>query len=258
MANIYNMSDTWNDGATTFTSIKMNVTDTASASGSLLMDLQVGGSSRFRVNKNGRLFGTGSVFGGIDFTSWLDVYISSGGPYYRFSSFTFRLGNGGVLEFCGGSAGSAGDAFFLRDGAANTLAQRNGTNAQTFNIYNTYTDASNYERVKLGWSANTFQLIHEASGTGSSIRNYEIATPSATITMRAARLDFWEGVNKFYFDAGAIYPYAGVLSIGTAAAPVDNIYSDGGTVVLSNLPTADPVNAGQLWNDAGTLKISAG
>ena len=31
-----------------------------------------------------------------------------------------------------------------------------------------------------------------------------------------------------------------------------------GTVVFSNLPTTDPVNAGQLWNDSGTLKISAG
>jgi hypothetical protein len=32
----------------------------------------------------------------------------------------------------------------------------------------------------------------------------------------------------------------------------------GGVVILDSLPTADPVNAGQLWNDAGTLKISAG
>ena len=29
-------------------------------------------------------------------------------------------------------------------------------------------------------------------------------------------------------------------------------------VILSNLPTSDPANAGQLYNDSGTLKISAG
>ena len=29
-------------------------------------------------------------------------------------------------------------------------------------------------------------------------------------------------------------------------------------VLMPNLPTSDPVNAGQLWNDNGTLKISAG
>lgn len=31
-----------------------------------------------------------------------------------------------------------------------------------------------------------------------------------------------------------------------------------GKVYLENLPTADPVSAGQLWNDSGTLKVSAG
>ena len=31
-----------------------------------------------------------------------------------------------------------------------------------------------------------------------------------------------------------------------------------GAVILSGLPTSDPVVAGQLWNDAGTLKVSAG
>lgn len=51
--NIYALTDTWNAGGTTFTAIKMDVLDTASAAGSLLMDLQVGGSSRFNVNKSG-------------------------------------------------------------------------------------------------------------------------------------------------------------------------------------------------------------
>ena len=30
------------------------------------------------------------------------------------------------------------------------------------------------------------------------------------------------------------------------------------TISMSALPTADPTVAGQLWNDAGTLKVSAG
>jgi hypothetical protein len=53
--NIYDMADTWNAGGTTFTAIKMNVTDTASAAGSLLLDLQVGGTSQFKVSKGGRV-----------------------------------------------------------------------------------------------------------------------------------------------------------------------------------------------------------
>jgi hypothetical protein len=55
---IYALTDTWNAGGTTFTGIGMNVTDTASAAGSLLLDLQVGGTSQFKVSKDGALFAT--------------------------------------------------------------------------------------------------------------------------------------------------------------------------------------------------------
>lgn len=54
MANIYNMTDTWTDGST-LTSIKMNVTDTSSAADSKLLDLQVGGSSKLTVGKDGAI-----------------------------------------------------------------------------------------------------------------------------------------------------------------------------------------------------------
>ena len=56
MANIYNLSDTWSDGNTTYTSIKMSVTDTASAAASKLIDMQVVGTgSLFSVDKLGKL-----------------------------------------------------------------------------------------------------------------------------------------------------------------------------------------------------------
>jgi hypothetical protein len=54
--NIYDMAQTWNNGATTFAGIKLNVTDTASASGSLLMDLQVGRCGQVKVDKDGTLY----------------------------------------------------------------------------------------------------------------------------------------------------------------------------------------------------------
>ena len=34
--------------------------------------------------------------------------------------------------------------------------------------------------------------------------------------------------------------------------------NESGKVMATDLPTSDPSNAGQLWNDAGTVKISAG
>lgn len=161
MANIYDMSDTWNDGVTTFTAIKMNVTDTASASGSLLMDLQVGGLSQLHVSKDGHLtVGNPSGGGSLRITS-------SGSIQPLLSRFYLT---GGLL--LGATSGSPpiyilqSDLAIARD-AANTLAQRNGTNAQTFNLYNTYTDASNYERARLQWSGNEIRIGTEAAGTGS-------------------------------------------------------------------------------------------
>jgi hypothetical protein len=55
------LSATWNDALTTFTAIKFNVTDTASAAGSLLADLQIGGSSRFSVSKAGNVSAAGTL-----------------------------------------------------------------------------------------------------------------------------------------------------------------------------------------------------
>jgi hypothetical protein len=47
------LAQTWSNGAVTFTGVKLNVTNTNSAAASLLMDLQVGGTSLFSVGKAG-------------------------------------------------------------------------------------------------------------------------------------------------------------------------------------------------------------
>jgi len=57
------------------------------------------------------------------------------------------------------------DLSLFRD-AAQTLAQRNGTNAQTFRLYNTFTDASNYERGFMRWNTNVLEIGAEKAGTG--------------------------------------------------------------------------------------------
>ena len=49
------LADTWNAAMTTFKARVFNVTDTASAAGSLLDDLQVGGVSKWSVRKDGEL-----------------------------------------------------------------------------------------------------------------------------------------------------------------------------------------------------------
>lgn len=55
------ITQTWNDGADTFTLISANVTNTASAAASKLIDLQVGGVSQFNVTRGGALTATGPI-----------------------------------------------------------------------------------------------------------------------------------------------------------------------------------------------------
>lgn len=58
---LMDVAQTWNDGAVTFTLLKANVTDTASAAASLLLDLQVGGASKFKVQKDGTITTAGNA-----------------------------------------------------------------------------------------------------------------------------------------------------------------------------------------------------
>ncbi len=314
---VIDAAQTWNAGGVTFTGLKFNATDTASAAASLLMDLQVGGASRFSVNKAGGanfISGnvqapSGSTYAGLYFvksgqTNSVAGFFFDGAPVTPIIGFGpgntgFDLylrrrgaanlalgaadaaapvaqtlsvqsvvagttntaganltitgsqgtgtGAGGSIIFQVAPAGSSGtaqnalfDAFTISNGAAagrtlltvptfssmeigvngafaflaagsaafsftygssnfitvrssggfgwsnsatnasstidlylyrdaaNTLALRNGANAQAFRVYNTFTDASNYERGFMRWSSNVFQIGTEAGGTGSN------------------------------------------------------------------------------------------
>lgn len=58
---IRNLTDTWNSGGTTFSAIKMDVTDSSSAAASKLLDLLVGASEKFAVTKAGLVRTAGAV-----------------------------------------------------------------------------------------------------------------------------------------------------------------------------------------------------
>lgn len=196
------ITQTWNSGATTFTGMRVNVTDTASAASSLLADFQTSGTSCFTVNKLGSTSGSG----GFSFT-----------PAANTGTFSFASGSTGGVQFNRGgtnifaaradsittfnfgasfAVGWNGDTYLYRD-AANTLAQRNAANAQTFRVYNTYTDASNYERGFMRWNANTLEIGTEAGGTGT-VRNVSILNQ---LTVNNAIL----ASDSFQLTSGGIY-----------------------------------------------------
>lgn len=277
MANVYDMSDTWNDGATTFTSIKMNVTDTASDASSLLMDLQVGGASLFSVTKVGRLkaakvwtlsneplvsetFALGSTDGtsikGVDSSGQLGF--SVGTKYYLGNkNSAFEMNTAVALGWSASpgsghpSATRSGDLYLFRD-AANTLAQRNGVNAQTFNLYNTYTDASNYERGFMSWSkeANSLYIGTEGAGTGSDARSVKIRSAGRVYDFTSIGLSVNAPVANTNF-----------VLIGSSATA---LWGTGSNFAYFGSSTPDPVefrtsnNAKLRLDTTGSVEITTG
>ena len=192
MANvaISNLTTTWNNVSTTFTGIKINVTDTASAAGSLLMDLQIGGSSKFSASKTGAVasaagFAADGVnsprayaIGNSTNARGLEFFTGGNRMYYRDStnvvasfgaSSGFMVSSLQPLCWAATTPDGGSDVNLFRDAAANTLAQRNGANAQTDRLYGTYTDGSNYRRLtKTMSTGGVAEIKPEGAGTGAS------------------------------------------------------------------------------------------
>jgi hypothetical protein len=271
MANvpISNLTTTWNNVSTTFTGVKLNVTDTASAAGSLLMDLQVGGASRFNVTKGGAVrVANGSpsavAYGfasdattGLYYASSNDLRLTVVGfDAVSLSQTTLRL-QSATSQF--GFGTGAGDLFVARD-AADTLAQRRGVNAQTFRLYNTFTDASNYERGFFGWSGNVLRIgVDAQAGTGAA-RNLELHTRGGDISFAHSGAPYWKfnlGVGSRSFEPVANNLY----DIGNANQRVRNSYMGGflDTVEMT-APAAPAANGVRIFAEddgAGKTRLMA-
>ncbi|MGH6625151.1 MAG: hypothetical protein ACRECD_01165 [Burkholderiaceae bacterium] len=81
------------------------------------------------------------------------------------SSWGFRLSTSTLGLGIVGS--NTADVRLERD-AANSLAQRNGVNAQAGRTYTSFTDGSNYERFGLNTALGVITLAAESAGTGSA------------------------------------------------------------------------------------------
>jgi hypothetical protein len=141
----------------------------------------------------------------------------------------------------------------LVSGAANLLELRNGTNAQTFNIYNTYTDTSNYERGFLKWNSNTLQIGTEALGTGTG--------RSVTLTTASGR--YLTLSNATTLDTNAVYMrfYSSTTVFANVNADTKTISvgSNGQYVFTSGLDSFGTVrDTGIARESAGVLKVTNG
>jgi hypothetical protein len=190
---LLSLTGTWNTSGVV-TGLKLNITNTASGAGSLLADFQVGSASKFNINANGEAsvaFVAGSTVApftsGSGSSGFKIVYLTSNAAFGNFNvqrpDSTWLFGaNNTTCAFNGSiSLGTAGvstqDCILIRD-AANTLAQRNGTNAQTARLYGTYTDASNGRWLSISnTTGGLVTLTATGNGTGASGNLLKLTAP---------------------------------------------------------------------------------
>ncbi len=170
-APVLDLAQTWNASGTTFTGLNLSLTNTASASASSYFNINLDGGEAFAIRRGESNVNATLIRCGGSGLRWTARTRTGGGVGLNFAD---TLGIGSSLEFLATASGTAaGDVALLRDGASDTLAQRRTTNAQTFNIYNTFTSTTNHERGFLKWSSNVFQIGVEAGSGGGSARNIE-------------------------------------------------------------------------------------
>ena len=176
------IAQTWNTtGAPT--ALDLNVTDTASNAASLLMNLRVGGTSLFRVGKAGNAiapissaatpaYAMGANATGIysrSATLRLNFSVGGNDAGVEVGSGLVALASTSQLAWVATTLPSSSPDLILARDTANTLAQRNGVNAQEKRVYGTFTDASNHRRVAMGMSASGVGFVRpEGAGTGAT------------------------------------------------------------------------------------------
>ena len=182
-------------GTAGYTALDVNPTETATGSGTkLLQRWAVGGSALAQINNSGTLSTQNLIAVGA-------------------------MGLGTAL-------GSA-DATLNRD-AADTLALRRGTNAQTFRVYNTYTDASNYERGFTQWNSNVFEVGTVHAGTGTARQLRLMTSAGQLVSFAPGGTDKWQMVSGGHFFAVTDNTY----DIGASGANRPrNVYIGGSTVI---------------------------
>lgn len=105
---------------------------------------------------------------------------------------------------------------------ANTVFQRNGTNPQAHTLYNTYTDASNYERGFFRWVGNVLQVGTENAGTGQTreMRFYTNGQQRIGLSGSGALYPITSNTIDLGFASNAYRTYygAGGMTLGAGAA----------------------------------------
>ena len=235
-------TQSWNAAGVTFTGMKVNVTDTASASGSLLQDFQVGGVSKFSITKAGAVtaasnlsVATGAVYQ-INGTSVLSA-TTLGSSVVTSSLTTVGTLSAGAVPASLVTAGTFGAGAYTFPGALAITGALTGATTGAFS--GLITSTSDTGGLQLRNTANT------AIGYVSNVNNMVGTGATTDMALYAvAAMKFYTGNNA-----------AVALSMSGGATPAATF---GGTLAINGAFTGATTGTfSSTVNHASTISVGA-
>ena len=167
--------------------------------------------------------------GGTGLTTLTANYIPYGNGTSAFQSSSGFTFDGTNFQLASANTLNWNSDTYLRRDAANTLAQRNSTNAQTFRLYNTYTSTTSFENLQLDWtSTSNVATIGTQVGSGGGTARPLAFSTNATERMR-------------------IFTSGGVSIGNTTDAGATNLSVTGSASAASFIPTSATVPTNGMY-----------
>lgn len=149
-------------------------------------------------------------------------------------------GSSGDIQY--NNAGAFGGSPLIREDA-NTIAQRNSTNNQNFNVYRNYNSSSDYQRIRVGWTGTVAEIMSEAATQSASSLRFKVGSGTAidlgsASLVPTANTTFVLGSSSNYFNeiynntwitkSGGILRFVGGSRLSGPASGILNIIDDSG------------------------------
>lgn len=246
-------TQTWNDAGVTFTGMKLNITDTASNAASKLLDLQVGGSSKVNIRKDGMLKlarGTNQISIENEFSGYGIGFNSNGETAFLINSFARTIVGNNVQTAGYLGIGPTPDYSFVSDvqlnrDAADVLALRRANNNQLIRVYEDYTNSTdNFSRGVFGWK--------DADGTTDSTV-LRIGTEKGSLGGTARAISFvTDGTERINVSGTAntvTLPSNSTLNLGSGGILRTQYINDASNTVTSFVLNS---NGNAVFSDGST------
>ena len=174
-------------------------------------------------------------------------------------------GNGDILLKTDGSAGRVGigtvgnpdTALHIKSNASIITLQRTA-DANTPGLSFQNSNGNTRGAIKLdGTSGTSNEIFMETFDGASQVERFRVTHTGAKVTGKL-EVDEIVGADSSAIQISNLDTNVISSSDSSQVTVEDGLTINGIVVMMSNLPTSDPNNAGQSYNDSGVLKISAG